>query len=110
MRDAVRILVKQEVTLEGIRQFYINVEKEEWKLDTICDLYEMLTITQAIIYCNARRAVDFLADQMTRRDFTVTTMHNNMEDRRLGDRGEPIMREFRSSASRVLISTDLLAR
>jgi superfamily II DNA/RNA helicase len=47
MRDPVRILVKQEeLTLEGIRQFYINVEKEEWKLDTLIDLYDTLSITQ----------------------------------------------------------------
>merc|ERR1711862_225209 len=50
MRDPVRILVKkEELTLEGIRQFYISVEREEWKLDTLCDLYETLTITQAVI-------------------------------------------------------------
>jgi translation initiation factor 4A len=47
MREPVRILVKkEELTLEGIRQFYISVDKEEWKLDTLCDLYETLTITQ----------------------------------------------------------------
>jgi translation initiation factor 4A len=46
MREPVRILVKEELTLEGIRQFYIQVDKEEWKLDTLCDLYETLTITQ----------------------------------------------------------------
>lgn len=46
MRDPIRILVKkEELTLEGIHQFYINVEREEWKLDTLCDLYETLTIT-----------------------------------------------------------------
>merc|ERR1712100_300449 len=33
-----------ELTLEGIKQFYIAVEREEWKLDTLCDLYETLTI------------------------------------------------------------------
>jgi translation initiation factor 4A len=47
MRNPIRILVKkEELTLEGIRQFYIAVEREEWKLDTLCDLYETLTITQ----------------------------------------------------------------
>merc|ERR1719193_494876 len=56
MRNPIRILVKKEaVTLDGIRQFYVSVEKEEWKLDTLCDLYETLTITQAIIYCNTRK-------------------------------------------------------
>ena len=58
MREPVRILVKkEELTLEGIRQFYISVEREEWKLDTLCDLYETLTITQAVIFCNTRRKV-----------------------------------------------------
>merc|ERR1712100_993480 len=50
MQEPIRILVKKdELTLEGIKQFYIAVEREEWKLDTLCDLYETLTITQAII-------------------------------------------------------------
>jgi len=107
MRDAVRILVKKdELTLEGIRQFYVAIEKEEWKLDTLCDLYETLTITQAIIYCNTRRKVDYLADQMSKRDFTVSTMHADLDQKER----DLIMREFRSGSSRVLISTDLLAR
>jgi len=107
MRDAVRILVKKdELTLEGIRQFYVAIEKEEWKLDTLCDLYETLTITQAIIYCNTRRKVDFLADQLTKRDFTISTMHADLDQKER----DLVMREFRSGSSRVLISTDLLAR
>merc|ERR1719181_2511952 len=62
MHDAVMILVtKDELTLEGIRQFYVAIEKEDWKLDTLCDLYETLTITQAIIYCNTRQKADDLS-------------------------------------------------
>jgi len=107
MREAVRILVKKdELTLEGIRQFYVAIEKEEWKLDTLCDLYETLTITQAIIYCNTRRKVDFLADQLQKRDFTISTMHADLDQKER----DLVMREFRSGSSRVLISTDLLAR
>lgn len=41
------------------RQFYVAVEKEEWKLDTLADLYETVTITQAVIFCNTRRKVGF---------------------------------------------------
>eukprot|EP00812_Abedinium_dasypus_P010589 NODE_419_length_1578_cov_1933.578464.p1 GENE.NODE_419_length_1578_cov_1933.578464~~NODE_419_length_1578_cov_1933.578464.p1 ORF type:complete len:394 (-),score=125.17 NODE_419_length_1578_cov_1933.578464:128-1309(-) len=107
MRNAVRILVKKdELTLEGIRQFYVAIEREEWKLDTLCDLYETLTITQAIIYCNTRRKVDSLSSELTRRDFTVSVMHADLDQRER----DLIMREFRSGSSRVLISTDLLAR
>merc|ERR1712045_698143 len=107
MRDPVRILVKKdELTLEGIRQFYIAVERDEWKLDILCDLYETLTISQAIIYCNKRRKVDQLADELLRRDFTVSTMHADLDQ----EARDLVMREFRSGSSRVLISTDLLAR
>lgn len=107
MRDPVRILVKKdELTLEGIKQFYIGVEKEDWKLETLCDLYETLTITQAIIYVNTRRKVDWLLESMTKRDFTVSALHGDMDQKGR----ELIMREFRSGSSRVLITTDLLAR
>jgi len=107
MRNPVRILVKKEaLTLDGIRQFYISVEREDWKLDTLCDLYETLTITQAIIYCNTRRKTEWLQEKMTHRDFTVSCMHGEMD---MSDR-QLIMREFRSGSSRVLITTDLLAR
>merc|ERR1712230_280497 len=70
-----------EVTLEGIKQFYVAVEREEWKLDTLCDLYETLTITQAIIYCNARRKVDWLTEQLHSRDFTVSALHGDMDQK-----------------------------
>jgi len=107
MRKPVQILVKKdELTLEGIKQFYVAVEKENWKLETLCDLYETLTITQAIIYCNTRRKVDWLTDHMSQRDFTVSSMHGDMS----GQERELIMKEFRTGSSRVLITTDLLAR
>ncbi|XP_006825894.1 eukaryotic initiation factor 4A-I-like [Saccoglossus kowalevskii] len=107
MRDPIRILVrKEELTLEGIRQFYINVEREEWKLDTLCDLYETLTITQAVIFSNTRRKVDWLTEKMQGRDFTVSSLHGDMDQKER----DIIMREFRSGSSRVLITTDLLAR
>merc|ERR1712181_122427 len=107
MRDPIRILVKkEELTLEGIRQFYISVEREEWKLDTLCDLYETPTITQAVIFSNTRRKVDWLTEKMHQRDFTVSAMHGDMDQKER----DVIMREFRSGSSRVLITTDLLAR
>jgi len=107
MNNPVRILVKRdELTLEGIKQFYVNVEKEEWKLDTLCDLYETLAITQSVIFANTRRKVDWLTDMMRARDHTVSATHGDMDQ----NTRDIIMREFRSGSSRVLITTDLLAR
>lgn len=107
MNKPVRILVKRdELTLEGIKQFYVNVDQEDWKLDTLCDLYETLAITQSVIFANTRRKVDWLTDKMRERDHTVSATHGDMDQ----NTRDVIMREFRSGSSRVLITTDLLAR
>ena len=75
MREPAKILVKkEELTLEGIKQFYVMVDREDWKFDTLCDLYETLTITQAVIFCNTRRKVDWLTERMQQKDFTVSHM------------------------------------
>jgi len=107
MRSPVKILVKkEELTLEGIRQFYVNVGEEKYKFETLTDLYETLTITQAVIFCNTRRKVDYLTDYLKERQFIVSSMHGDMQQ----DMRDQIMKEFRSGSSRILITTDLLAR
>jgi translation initiation factor 4A len=58
MRDPVRILLKrEELSLLLIKQFYIAVEDEEWKLETLCDLCDIISITQSVIFCNTRKMV-----------------------------------------------------
>ncbi len=65
MNNPIKILVKRdELTLEGIKQFFISIEKEEWKFDTLCDLYDSLTITQAVIFCNKKDKVEWLSKKM----------------------------------------------
>eukprot|EP00211_Chloroparvula_japonica_P006281 CAMPEP_0119137980 /NCGR_PEP_ID=MMETSP1310-20130426/24785_1 /TAXON_ID=464262 /ORGANISM="Genus nov. species nov., Strain RCC2339" /LENGTH=402 /DNA_ID=CAMNT_0007129127 /DNA_START=43 /DNA_END=1251 /DNA_ORIENTATION=- len=107
MNDPIRILVKRdELTLEGIKQFFIAVEKEEWKFDTLCDLYDTLTITQAVIFCNTKRKVDWLTEKMRKANFTVASMHGDM----VQQERDAIMQSFRSTEKRVLITTDIWAR
>ena len=107
MRNPIKIMVKnEELTLDGIKQYYIACEKEEYKLATLYDLYEQLTITQGIIYCNTRRKVMWLTDKMKQHDFDVSAMHGDMYQKER----ELIMKEFRSGSTRVLVTTDLLSR
>jgi len=107
MNNPIRILVQQdEITLEGIRQFYINCEREQWKFDVLCDLYDTLNIAQAVIFCNTRKKVDWLTEQLRQKDFTVSATHGDLEQ----DQRNVILNEFRSGSSRILITTDLLAR
>ena len=116
MTDPIRILVKRdELTLEGIKQFFVAVEKEDWKFDTLCDLYDTLTITQAVIFCNTRRKVrhnylpagilnsidviqvDWLTEKMRASNFTVSSMHGEMVQKER----DTIMAEFRGGTSLV---------
>ena len=107
MKDPIRILVKrEEITLAGIQQFYIAIEREEWKYEVLCDLYSTMTITQSIVFCNTCRTVEWLAQKMRSNDFTVSVMHSELDQ----EARDKTMREFRSGSSRVLISTDLLGR
>lgn len=107
MQDPVRILVKRdELTLEGIKQFFVAVEKEEWKFDTLCDLYDILTITQAVIFCNTKLKVDWLTTKMREANFTVSSMHGDMPQ----NERDAIMSDFRGGKSRVLIGTDVWGR
>ena len=107
MNNPVRVLVKkEELTLAGIKQFYVAVEKEEWKFDTLTDLYDTLTITQAVIFCNTTKKVDWLAAKMKENNFTVSAMHGQMDQ----TTRDSVMEDFRSGSSRVLIATDLWGR
>jgi len=107
MNNPLKILVKQEeLTLEGIRQFFINCERDNWKLDTLCDLYDSLNIAQAVIFCNSKRTVDWLKNELTSKDFPVSAIHGEMPPK---DR-KNTLNSFRKGATRILIATDLLAR
>ena len=107
MNNPIKILVKRdELTLEGIKQFFIAIDKEEWKFDTLCDLYDSLTITQAVIFCNTKAKVEWLSKKMIENNFTVSSMHGDMNQKER----DRIMSEFRQGNSRILITTDLWGR
>ena len=104
MRKPVHILIESdEGNVDGHRQFFVNVEKEEWKLDTLLDLCEALATTQFIVFASTRRKVEWITAELQEREFSVSFVHADME------RGERdiTVKEFRSGSSRVLVSHDL---
>lgn len=107
MRTPLEVLVKtEELTLDGISQYLINVEEQKYKFDTLCELYSLLTINQSIIYCNSLRSVENLSRMLKDNNFTVSFIHGQMP----ANERELTMADFRSGKSRVLVSTDLLSR
>ena len=107
LRNPVRILLPpDQVTLKGINQYHVPLEREEWKFDVLLDLYQHLKINQAFIYVNKRQKADMLAKRMTEAGFSLECIHGDMP---VAERKKR-MDDFRTGAVRVLISTDLLAR
>jgi|TARA_R110002072_G_scaffold51232_4_gene137387 translation initiation factor 4A len=107
MRNPIKILVKTEqLTLEGIEQFYIALDSDDQKFDALRDLYGAISMSQCIIYCNSVKRVSDLYDAMTAENFPVCQIHSNMEkEDRIAS-----YEAFKSGSQRVLISSNVTAR
>jgi translation initiation factor 4A len=82
--------------------FRTQVEREEWKLDTLCDLLESLdsnNSTQAIVYVKTRAKTEWLAEKMAERDFTTACLRSDMEN----VEREAALRDFRNGSTRLLV-------
>jgi translation initiation factor 4A len=107
MRNPVRISVKREqLTLEGIKQFYVALDDDRQKYSTLKHLYSFINLSQSIIYCNSIKRVQDLYEAMCEDSFPVCRIHSNMEK---GER-DKAFNEFRNGSSRVLISSNVTAR
>jgi len=107
MKDPIRLLVKNnDLTLEGIRQYYINVGKHDFKFETLCDLYDTFSVSQSIIYCNSKKNLCILKDKLNKNNFSIGFMYGEMKQ----DDRNKIMDDFRKGSFRIMICTDLLCR
>ena len=107
MRNTIKILVKAEqLTLQGIAQYYIRMDNDEQKYGCIKDLFDGLTISQAIIYCNSTRRVDDLEEALSMDQFPVKKIHGKMEEKER----KQVHQDFKAGGCRVLVTSDLFAR
>lgn len=107
MKDPFKILVEsQNVSLLGIDQYYFGIQQESWKIATIFDLYEKLSLTQSIIFANSKRKVDFIKQQLDTEGYDSMSLHAEMSQKERDD----IMTNFRQGKIRILITTDIIAR
>ena len=107
MNDPVKILVNSDMlTLEGIEQYYVVLDNDATKFDTLKDLYNSISMSQCIIYCNSIKRVDQLYNAMKEDNFTASYIHGNM------DKSERIRSfdDFKTGKSKVLISSNVTAR
>ena len=107
MNEPEKILVKKEqLTLDGIQQFYINVKHNNWKYDVLTDIYNTINIAQCIIYINSKNKLNQVYQTLLEDNFPVGMIHGNLMTNERTD----IMDKFRQGEIRILLSTDLLSR
>ena len=107
LENPIKILVKNnELTLQGIAQYYVNLNDDSSKYETLKDIFSSLTISQSIIYCNSTRRVDDLEEAMLEDNFPVKKIHGKMTS----EERKKTNKDFKSGSCRVLITSDLFAR
>lgn len=107
MNNPERILVnKEELTLEGISQYYINTKVNHWKYDVLTDIYDSIQISQCIIYINSKNKLMEIYQKMIENNFPVGMIHGSLQT----NERDYTIKKFREGEIRILLSTDLLSR
>lgn len=100
------LLRKEEVQVKAIKNFYLNTEKEENKFETLIDLYNLISTSHTMIFCNSINKIEFLSQELEKEGFPITTIHGGLTHEERNN----IVKDFRDGKTRILLTTDLLAR
>ena len=107
MNNPEKLLInRDELTLEGIKQFFIDLKQYNWKFDVLYDIYETINVTQSIIYVNSKNVLNNLYDRLSRDEFPVSYIHGDMQT----SEREKNLNDFKNGTTRIMLSTDLLSR
>jgi len=107
MRDPVQITVHAaNLTLDGIKQYFVRVDRDEQKYSTLVDIYQLLNIPQCMIFVNSVERAQKLTQDLRNEDFPVCCLHRDMGK---GER-EVSLEDFRRGKFRIMICTNITAR
>jgi superfamily II DNA/RNA helicase len=107
LRNPTRILLApDELKLDGLHAYFVLCERRAYKYSVLCDIFEVLSVSQSIIFVNRKHTAVQLAEQLEQDDFTVALIHGELEQR---DR-ELVLDAFRAGSTRVLVATDIVSR
>lgn len=99
-------LKQEELNVDGIKQLYMDCDGEKNKFEVLCELYGLLTIGSSIIFVRTKATADKLYEKMSSQGHKVSVLHGSLEN----DRRDQLIDDFREGRSKVLITTNVLAR
>jgi superfamily II DNA/RNA helicase len=94
------------MTLDGIKQTFIEIQNPEDKLKVLIDMLQTIQIQQFIVYVNSKKTADLLKNFLEKENYSVLAINSSMTKY---DRAD-IIRNFKQGGIKCLISTDLLSR
>jgi translation initiation factor 4A len=107
MKEPIKIILKnEELSLDGIQQYFLACVGDNDKFDTLKQLFSFISVSQCIIYCNNVNRVNDLQNAMNKEGFSVCCIHSSMNK----SEREVAFNNFRSGSYRVLISSNVTSR
>lgn len=99
-------LQHQDLNVDAIKQLYMDCDSEAHKFEVLCELYGLLTIGSSIIFVQRKDTANMLYKKMKEEGHTVSVLHSDLDN----TERDRLIDEFREGKSKVLITTNVLAR
>lgn len=99
-------LLREEESLDNIKQYYVKCRGQDEKYRSICNIYGVVTIGQAIIFCHTRKTASWLSEKMSKDGHSVAVLSGDLTvEQRIS-----VLDRFRAGLEKVLITTNVLSR
>src|SRR5665648_102374 len=98
-------LVHKEMTVANVKQFYLEV-KHQAKLEALSRLLDVHDFKLSIVFCNTKRGVDELVEELKARGYLADGLHGDMDQKER----DKVMSKLRRRNIEILVATDVAAR
>ena len=105
-KDAEHVkVVKKELTVPKIEQYYYEVRPKN-KVEVLCRLLDMYGPKLSLVFCNTKKQVDFLVEELKGRGYFADGIHGDCKQHQR----DRVMNGFRNGRTEILVATDVAAR
>lgn len=99
-------LKQEELNVDAIKQLYMDCNDEKHKYEVLCELYGLLTIGSSIIFVAKKDTANILYKKLKDDGHQISILHSDLET----SERDRLIDDFRDGRSKVLITTNVLAR
>ncbi|MET2950764.1 ATP-dependent RNA helicase DbpA [Vibrio owensii] len=106
MQSPEMIKVESTHDTSSIAQYFYNVEGSEARDEALANLLLTHQPESAVVFCNTKKEVQNVADELHHKGFSVIELHGDLEQR---ERDQALV-QFANKSVSILVATDVAAR